>query len=63
MTVRYIDAERLEEGDAHAMQGIDAVLVPGGFGDRGVEGKVLAARYAREHALPYFGIASACRWW
>ena len=56
VTVRYIDAERLEEGDAHAMQGIDAVLVPGGFGDRGVEGKVLAARYAREHALPYLGI-------
>ena len=56
VTTRYIDAERLERGDEQAMHGVDAVLVPGGFGDRGVEGKVLAARYAREHDLPYLGI-------
>lgn len=39
-----------------ALQGADAVLVPGGFGDRGVEGKILAAKYARENGVPYLGI-------
>ena len=38
------------------MQGADAVLVPGGFGDRGVQGKILAAKYARENNVPYLGI-------
>lgn len=38
------------------MQGADGVLVPGGFGDRGVQGKILAAKYAREKKIPFFGI-------
>lgn len=38
------------------LQGADGVLVPGGFGDRGVEGKILAAKYARENRVPYLGI-------
>lgn len=38
------------------MQGADAILVPGGFGDRGVEGKILAAKYARENKMPFLGI-------
>lgn len=55
--IQYIDAEKLEEADgerllAHA----DAILVPGGFGKRGIEGMVRAARYARENGIPYLGI-------
>lgn len=38
------------------MQGVDGILVPGGFGDRGVQGKILAAKYAREKKVPYLGI-------
>ncbi|WP_329743137.1 CTP synthase [Dyella sp. A6] len=53
----WIDSERIEaEGAAKVLGGVDAILVPGGFGKRGFEGKVLAARYAREHGVPYFGI-------
>ncbi|MBX3182674.1 MAG: CTP synthase [Polyangiaceae bacterium] len=53
----YIDSEQLEAGDvASSLDGLDAILVPGGFGDRGVEGKISAIRYAREHGVPYFGI-------
>ncbi|WP_341938512.1 CTP synthase [Marinimicrobium sp. C2-29] len=52
----YIDAERIEqEGDA-PLREADAVLVPGGFGNRGVEGKLMAVRYARENKVPYLGI-------
>ena len=53
----YIDSERLEqEAPEAALASVDAVLVPGGFGDRGIEGKIRAIQYAREKALPYFGI-------
>lgn len=52
----YIDAERLEsEGDG-PLREADAILVPGGFGNRGVEGKLMAVRYARENKVPYLGI-------
>ena len=52
-----IDAEDIERDGAPAhLDGLDGVLVPGGFGDRGTEGKVLAARYARENKIPYFGL-------
>ncbi|MHB9152430.1 MAG: CTP synthase [Spirochaetales bacterium] len=54
-----IDSGRLETADANfdeIFADIDGILVPGGFGERGIEGMVLAARYARERALPYFGI-------
>lgn len=54
--IRYLDAEKLERGDTAALGEVDAILVPGGFGVRGVEGKVLAARYARENRIPYLGI-------
>ncbi len=53
----YIDSEEIEHGDpAELLGGLDAVLVPGGFGDRGTEGKISAIRYARESGLPFFGI-------
>jgi CTP synthase len=53
----WVDAERLErEGVAGHVAGLDGILVPGGFGDRGIEGKIQAIRYAREHKVPYFGI-------
>jgi CTP synthase len=56
--LRYIDAEELEDAadPRTVLQDVDAILVPGGFGKRGVEGKIRAVQYAREHALPYFGI-------
>jgi CTP synthase len=52
----YIDAERLESEGTASLAGMDAILVPGGFGERGIEGKILAVRYAREHNVPYLGI-------
>ena len=54
--VQYIDAEHLEQNGCEALAGVHAILVPGGFGPRGFEGKILAARYAREHNVPYLGI-------
>jgi CTP synthase len=55
--LEYIDSEQLEEKGAEALLGsLDAVLVPGGFGDRGTEGKIDAIRYAREAKVPFFGI-------
>ena len=57
LDLRYIDAEEIEEqGAAALLDGVDGVLVPGGFGKRGVEGKIAAVKYAREQKLPYFGI-------
>jgi len=56
--IRYIDSEKLEGGEPEldGLDGLDAILVPGGFGERGVEGKIVAVRYAREHGIPYLGI-------
>jgi CTP synthase len=55
--VVWLDAERLErEGISGHVEGLDGILVPGGFGDRGIEGKIQAIRYARENLVPYFGI-------
>src|SRR4029079_162317 len=55
--IEYIDSEELErKGADKLLQKIDAIIVPGGFGKRGVEGKILAAQYARTHGVPYFGI-------
>lgn len=54
--IRYLDSEKMERGDLRALSEIDAILVPGGFGTRGVEGKIVAARYARENNIPYLGI-------
>ncbi|MWP62252.1 glutamine hydrolyzing CTP synthase [Gilliamella sp. Pas-s25] len=54
--IRYIDSEDLESRGTELLQGLDAILIPGGFGYRGVEGKIMAARYARENKIPYLGI-------
>jgi CTP synthase len=55
--LRYIDSEMLVDRDpASLLAGVDAILVPGGFGKRGIEGKIAAVRYAREKGLPFFGI-------
>ena len=52
-----VDSEDIEHSGADLhLTGIDALLIPGGFGDRGIEGKIAAARYAREHRLPYLGL-------
>jgi CTP synthase len=52
-----IDAEALEaKGGTAVLQPLDGILVPGGFGERGIEGKIAAARYAREHGVPYYGL-------
>ncbi len=56
VNIRYIDSQDVESKGVEALDGIDGILVPGGFGERGVEGKIAAAAYAREHNLPYFGI-------
>lgn len=55
--VEWVDAEELDSGSAPSLLGnASGILVPGGFGSRGVEGKIEAARYAREHGIPYLGI-------
>jgi len=54
--VEYIDAEDIERKGTGVLAGMDAILVPGGFGDRGVEGKITAVRYARENRIPFLGI-------
>ena len=57
VNLKWLESQDIErEGADKALAGIDGILVPGGFGDRGFEGKVLAAKYAREHGVPYFGI-------
>ena len=57
ITIRRIDAEDLEKKNGLALlKGLDGILVPGGFGDRGTEGKIAAARYAREKKIPYYGL-------
>jgi CTP synthase len=57
VNVRRIDAEDLEKkGGLKLLKGVDGILVPGGFGDRGTEGKIAAARYARENKIPYYGL-------
>jgi len=54
--IHYLDSEELETGGTNALADMDAILVPGGFGKRGVEGKIAAIRYARENRIPYLGI-------
>ncbi|MET0414018.1 MAG: CTP synthase [Polyangiaceae bacterium] len=57
LDLEYIDSEALERGGAEAkLAGLDALLVPGGFGERGAEGKITAIRFARENKIPYLGI-------
>ncbi len=54
--IRYVDSESLEKEGMGALDGVSAILVPGGFGNRGVEGKIETVRYARENKVPYLGI-------
>jgi len=54
--IHYIDSVDIETNGAQILQGMHAILVPGGFGNRGVEGKILAVQYARENNIPYLGI-------
>ena len=54
--IKRIDSEDLSEQGVDALKDLDGILVPGGFGDRGIPGKIFAAQYARENKIPYFGI-------
>jgi CTP synthase len=54
--IKYIDSSDIISKGPHILEELDAILVPGGFGERGVEGKIEAARYARENKVPYLGI-------
>jgi len=56
VNMHYFDSEDFDDGDLSALANIDAILVPGGFGDRGIQGKINAVRYARERAIPFLGI-------
>lgn len=59
LDIHWVNAEEIEAGDtdmAKVMAGVDGILVPGGFGNRGIEGKIKAIQYAREHKIPFFGI-------
>ena len=56
VNMRYINAEDVEEKGVSVLQGVDAILVPGGFGERGLDGKLMSVQYARENKVPYLGI-------
>ncbi len=56
VSVKYVDSQDLETKGTDVLGDVDAILVPGGFGNRGIEGKIIAARYARERRIPYLGI-------
>ncbi len=54
--IMYLDSEKLTKRNIHKLNDMNGILVPGGFGDRGIEGKILAAQFARVNNIPYFGI-------
>ena len=56
VNIHYIDSEQVEREGVAGLQNMDAILVPGGFGERGIEGKIAAVRFAREQRIPYLGI-------
>ena len=59
LDIRWVNAEKIEAPGTDldkVFEGVDGILVPGGFGDRGIEGKISAVQYAREHKIPFFGI-------
>jgi CTP synthase len=56
VNIHYIESTDIEQHGTHSLEGMDAILVPGGFGERGIEGKIQAVRYAREQGVPYLGI-------
>lgn len=55
--IHWIDAEQIEAGDLSPLEEVDALLVPGGFGDRGIEGKIRTVQYCREERIPFLGIS------
>jgi CTP synthase len=56
VSIHYVDSERIESEGTHMLAGMNAILVPGGFGSRGIEGKIAAVRYARQQQIPFLGI-------
>ena len=59
LKIKWVNAENIEAPETDMqkiMEGVDGILVPGGFGDRGIEGKIKAVQYARENKVPFFGI-------
>ena len=56
VNIKYVDSEQIEQEGTTCLEGVDAILVPGGFGERGIEGKIKAVQYARENGIPYLGI-------
>lgn len=56
VNIKFVDSQDIESKGEHILKGLDAILVPGGFGERGIEGKIAAAKYARENQVPYLGI-------
>ena len=56
VNIDFIEAQDIEKHGTDALDGADAILVPGGFGERGIDGKIQAVRFAREHGIPYLGI-------
>ena len=56
--IKWVNSEKMEEDNNvdEMLHDVDGILVPGGFGNRGIEGKIMAVRYAREHKIPFFGI-------
>ena len=62
VNILYLDAEDIERDGTGVLESLDAILVPGGFGDRGTEGKIAAIRYARENKVPIWASVWACSW-
>ncbi len=56
VNIRYVDSEDIEKGITSDLFNVDGILVPGGFGDRGIEGKINAIEHAREKKIPFFGL-------
>ncbi|MCX7965368.1 MAG: CTP synthase [Syntrophorhabdaceae bacterium] len=56
VNIKYVDSEEIESGLMEKLDGADGILIPGGFGDRGIEGKIKAIKYARENKIPFFGL-------
>ncbi len=61
VNIKLIDSQDVETRGVEILKDLDAILIPGGFGYRGVEGKIATARYARENNIPYLGICPGCR--
>jgi len=56
VNIHYIESQEILDNGTECLQGMDGIVVPGGFGDRGIEGKILAVKFARENGIPYLGI-------